>query len=1360
MTATEKISQMSPDQKRLLLQQLLNERAGASRRTPLSYAQQRLWFLDRLQPGSATYNIPTVLRLKGRLDAAAMTRGLRRIIERHEALRTTFHAGADDSPFQKINPTPEFTIGVKDFSRVAAPVREEQARTTINTLVRKPFDLSSDLMLRANLLRLREDEHLLVLVTHHIASDEWSLRVLFEEWAALYREEISGRASELGELPLQYAAYAQWQRDQLKGDLLEEQLGYWRKKLKGPLPTLELPADYARPQTPEHKGQSCQWALSGEHYERLAALGREHGATPFMTLAAVFTVLMHRYTQQDDLVFGTPIAGRTMLETEKLIGFFVNTLVFRAKVAPEQTFAEVLATVRETTLGAYANQELPFDKLVEEIKPERSSSSNPLVQIAFSLETDLFKPNIFEGLEAELEEAETGTSKFDLTFVVRQGGGAPSVFAEYDTALFKAGTIQRLLTHYATLIEAILEGPKTAISKLRILPEAERTKIVRDWNQTRTDYPATECIHQLFESQVAKTPEAIALEYGEEALSYRELNVRANQLAHRLRKLRAGRNTLVGVYLERSPWMILSFVGILKAGAAYVPLDLSYPKERLAFMAEDAQMPVIITTSSLAGDLPPNQAKIICIDSEWTDIATEPRLLPPNHATPDSLAYMIYTSGSTGRPKGVPVPHKAVVRLVRETNYVRITPNDRIAQASNASFDAATFEIWGALLNSARVTGISKDTTLSPHDFVQQLRQKQVTTLFVTTALFNQLAREVPGAFRTLKHVLFGGEAVDPKWVRSVLECHPPERLLHVYGPTESTTFSSWYLIQEVEEGAATIPIGKPISNTQLYVLDSHRQPVPIGVPGELYVGGDGLAHGYYNRPELTAEKFVESEVETGSRLYRTGDLVRFLDTGDVEFIGRIDHQVKIRGLRIELGEIESVLARHENVSNCVVLAREDAPGEKRLVGYVIAKNAPAPTPSELRAFLKKELPDFMVPGAWVYMESFPLTPNEKVDRRALPAPDENRVIEKTFIAPRCHTEQQLAKVWEKVLGVQPIGVADNFFDLGGHSLLAVKLFSQIERVFGKRLPLATLFRAPTIEQMAKVFREEPQEKSWSTLVDIQPQGTRNPFYWVHSLGGDGGGGFFYYRKLSELLGPDQPSFGIRSPQQPFNRIEEMAEFYIKELKKAQPHGPYNLGGFCFGGVVAYEMACQLIKQGDEIAVLAVLESAPPNLENRQGMSATNAVRSLENLFENVKDFVHHKPEEQLQMLKRKTKKLKAKLLGQPAQSATTQEAPAPKLSEVLDMTNYPKDYVLYAETHWGALTKFHPSEFPGDIHVFRARKQGLSNFSHTLGWDALVKGEVVVDVIPGTHESMLQEPNVQILAAQLRSYLEAKNPA
>lgn len=1346
------IAHLDPAQKRALLEQLLREKARKPKLFPLSFAQQRLWFLDKLQPNSAAYNVPTVVRLRGPIQFDAFKSGLDKVVARHESLRTTFESN-DDSPAQKINPPSPVNFELVDLSGVAESQRKTETDGIIAEAIRRPFDLAQDLMIRVTLVRHAQEEHILVLVTHHVASDEWSLRTLFREWAAYYAGICEGREVILPELPIQYADFAQWQRDWLASDEYKAQLEFWAQKLQSP-PVLQLPTDRPRPTSQSFNGALCGRLIPKELVDRLKAFSRQERCTVFMTLVAAFNVLIHRYTQQEDVIVGCPIAGRNRLETEPLIGFFVNTLAVRTSLAGDPGFRSLLKQVRENTLGAYANQDMPFDKLVEELHPQRSSTHMPFVQVVFSLNNEFVEEQIFPGIRSEEIEVDSLTSKFDLTVIAKDTPHGLNTVIEYNTDLFDVERISRFLGHFEQLLESILRSPDETVSRLEMLTPPERKQLLADWTATSQEYPRETSVHALFEAQAAKTPDAVALQYDDQTITYGELSKRSNQVAQYLVKSAVEPNSLVGVYLERSIEMVTAFLGILKTGAAYVPLDQSYPKERLEFMISDAKMGVILTQASLRHELPQGSAKLIALDSERKAIQEQPDEAPVSTVHADSLAYIIYTSGSTGQPKGVAVPHRGITRLVLNADYVSLKPSDRIAQASNASFDAATFEIWGALLNGARAVGIRKEVALSPCEFAETLCQERITTLFLTTALFNQLAREVPDAFASLDTVLFGGEAVDSKWVRAVLECAPPKRLLHVYGPTENTTFSTWFHVKELKDDAP-VPIGRPIANSSLYILSNQMQPVPIGVPGEVYVGGDGLAQGYWQRPELTAERFIRNPFshETNALLYKTGDLGRFDQNGNVEFIGRVDHQIKLRGFRIELGEIESLLTRHPQVHTAVAILREDLPGDKRLVAYLIPKGSP-PTTSDLKAYLKSHLPEYMVPSAFVLLEQFPLTPNEKVDRKALPAPEQNRPdLGRTFLAPRDAVEQQLTKIWEKVLGMQPIGVGDNFFDLGGHSLLAVRVFSQIEKVLGRKLPLATLFRAPTIEGIARVIRDDNQTKSWSTIVDIQPKGSRPPFFWIHTLGGDGGGGFFYYRKLAELLGPDQPSFGIRSPQEPFSRIEEMARFYIKEIRKFQPEGPYFLGGFCFGGNVAYEMAQQLTAAGEKVGLLVMLESSPPNLHHKQSWSATAAKYSLENIVENVKDFVHVSHEQRMAMLKTKSKRLGQKFKKT---MGAAQESTPVALNQILDLSTYPEGYVTYAETHWDALTHYHPSPYPGEITLFRAKKQGLTKFNHMMGWDALAEDRVHVTVIPGTHESMLQEPNVQIVAARLRNLLEA----
>jgi amino acid adenylation domain-containing protein len=1063
------ISSLSPE-KRALLALKLKEQGSRFNTFPLSFAQQRLWFLDQLTPGSPVYNIPVAVRLTGRLDVAALERSFEEIVSRHEILRTTFTT-VEGVPMQVVTEKGSVTLRLVDLSQLPPGEREAKVSELATEESQQPFDLTRGPLLRLTLYRLSEQEQVLLLVMHHIVSDGWSTGVLIREVTALYKAFTKGEASPLGELPIQYADFAKWQREWLQGERLQQLLEYWKQQLAGCPPVLELPTDRERPAVYSFRGAHQSVMLPRSLSEAIKALGQREGATPFMVLLAALQTLLCRYSGQEDICVGTPIAARNRAETEGLIGFFVNTLVIRTDLSGNPSFRELLGRVRERALGAYGHQDLPFEMLVEELQPERNMGHTPLFQVAFTYQNELVGAQQLPGLLLSPFPLKHLTTKFDLTLAVTEGGKGLNVSVEYNADLFNEDTIARMLGHYRTLLEAILADPEERLWRLPLLTEAERHQVLVQWNETRAEYPRDRCVHELFEAQVERWPEAIAVSFGEEKLTYQELNRRANKVAHYLRRLGLGPEVLTGICMERSWEMVVGILGILKAGGSYVPLDPAYPKERLAWMLADTQTPVLLAQQRLVDRLPEHAARVVCIDTSWEAIARESEENIVSGVTAEHLAYVMYTSGSTGRPKGIGIPHRAINRLVFNTNYIEVKPGDRIALASNSAFDAATFELWGALLHGATCVNISKEVALSPQDLAAHIREQGISVMFLTTALFNQLAREVPGAFSSLREVLFGGEAVDPRWVREVLTKAPPKRLLHVYGPTESTTFATWYLVQAVAEEATTVPIGRPISNTQAYVLDSQLQPVPVGVTGELYIGGDGLARGYFNCPELTAERFIPNPFgqEPGARLYKTGDLVRQLPDGNIEFLGRVDHQIKLRGFRIELGEIESVLGGHPSVHEAVVLAREDVPGEKQLVAYVVLDPGSRPTTSELRSFLQQKLPDYMLPSAFVRLEALPINPNGKVDRRALPAPERMRSeLASEYLAPRTPIEEVLAGIWAEVLKVERVSIYDSFFELGGHSLLATQVISRAREAFQTEIPLRYLFEAPTVAGLAE----------------------------------------------------------------------------------------------------------------------------------------------------------------------------------------------------------------------------------------------------------------------------------------------------
>jgi amino acid adenylation domain-containing protein len=1068
-------------------------RAGARERiaarttagpAPLSFVQERLWFFDQLVPGCPAYNSIRALRLTGPLNISGLQRSLDALVERQEALRTTFPV-VDGYPAQVVNPAAAVSLPIHDLSALRADERAAALRAQMVEEARRPFDLANDLLLRASLVRLDAQEHVLMLVTHHIVFDAWSGGVVLRELTALYDGFAVGQPVRLTDLPIQYADYAIWQRERLDGMRLAAHLEYWKQQYADGLPVLQLPTDRPRPAVQTFTGARRSVRLPVALLAELKALSRREGATLFMTLLAAFKALLARYSGQEQIVVGSPIAGRTRIETEGIIGCFINTLAFNTNLAGDPSFRELLTRVRRGALGAYSHQELPFERLVEEVQPERDLSRTPVFQVMFQLRNVPRTSPRLAGLEVEELEVDPGIAKFDLTLEATQRQDGIECSCEYSTDLFEPTTIERFLGHYQTLLQGIIADPDLPLSRLPLLDAMEREHLLVAWNATARVIPRERCVHQLFEERAAHQPTAVAIRDGGREMTYGELDAEANRLAHRLRALGVGPEVAVGVCLERSIEFVVSVLAILKAGGAYVPLDPSHPQARLAFMLEDSQASVLLTLRPLRERLPMllggDSARVLCLDDPGPALASTPTEPLPYANRGDSLAYVIYTSGSTGKPKGVAITHRNIIRLVVNTDYVELRDEDIVAHASNCSFDAATFEIWGALLAGAKLVVVPREVALAPEELAGFLRRERVSTIFLTTALFNQVALTCPDAFRSVRHVLFGGEAVDPRPARLVLEHGAPERLLHVYGPTETTTYATWHLVREVPSDVASIPIGRPIANTRAYVLDRERQLVPVGVPGELYIGGDGVARGYLNRPELTAERFVPDPFTDApdARLYRTGDLVRLLPDGSIEFVGRLDSQIKIRGYRIEPGEVEAVLAQHPAVMQAAVLVRADRPSERRLVAYVVAREGATLSLQTLRQDMAQRLPDYMVPAAFVPLDTLPVTPNGKLDRAALPAPDWSQRSAETFVAPRTATEEVLAQIWAEILACGPIGIHDDFFALGGHSLLATRVVVRAREVLDAALPLRAIFEAPTIATLGiRVEQARPQRQS------------------------------------------------------------------------------------------------------------------------------------------------------------------------------------------------------------------------------------------------------------------------------------------
>jgi amino acid adenylation domain-containing protein len=1060
------------------------EPVSRAQKLPLSFAQQRLWFLDQLEPGNAFYTIPTAARMRGRLHVAALEAALSAMVRRHESLRTTF-VNVDDQAIQMIGAPEQVLVIQTDLRGLAGQDLEPEIRRLIREEARRSFDLAKGPLLRVGLLRLAAEDQIMLLTMHHIVSDEWSMGVFVRELGTLCNEYTEGKASCLEELRIQYADFAFWQREWLKGEVLERQLKYWQQHLADAPPVLDLPTDRPRPPIKSHQGARRSRQLPLGMGKQLSGLANRHGATLFMTTLTAFEVLLTRYTGREDILIGTPIANRDQSEIQGLIGFFANTLAIRTKVSSDLSFVELLLRIRDAALEAYIHQDLPFEKLVEELRPQRTLSHTPIFQLMFALQSAQPSNLELQGMALSSVEGESRTAKFDLTLFLSNTGNSLTQTLEYDTDLFDAETAIRIMGHFETLLTAAVKDTDQHISTLPLLTEAEQQQL-RRWNETATEYNREQCIHRFVEEHAHNRPWAVAVVCEQERITYGELDRRANQLANYLIGEGAAPETVIGVCIEESADMVVGLLGVLKTGAAYLTLDPGYPRQRLHYMVTDANASILIAQRQYVPLLSDLDLRVVCIDSDWEEISVHTEEPPSCIVFSDDLAVVIYTSGSTGAPKGVCVSHRAISRLVCNTNYIQLSSEDRVMQASDTSFDATLFEIWGPLLHGGQTVITSKDVSLSPEDFAEHICRDKITTVFITTALFNEIARQAPSAFNSVRHVLFGGEAVEPKWVREVLSAGAPERLLHQYGPTESTTFSTWHMVREVEAKARTIPIGHPVSNTQAYILDGHLQALPVGIVGELYLGGDGLARVYLKQHDLTGETFVPNPRgdEESSRLYRTGDLARYLPDGSIEFLGRADQQVKLRGHRIELGEIEGVLREHPCVAQAVAVMRETDPGEKQLVAYVVAAPGSEQVISDLRTFLKRKLPDYMIPSVFVPMDQLPLTHSGKIDRLSLPAPSGVRHgLGVSFVPPRTPLEEEVANIWKDVLRLDRIGVHDNFFELGGHSLRATMAISRLRKAFQVELSVRAVFEFPTVAELTiAIVKNMLQQKSNKSL--------------------------------------------------------------------------------------------------------------------------------------------------------------------------------------------------------------------------------------------------------------------------------------
>src|SRR5947199_3401067 len=1138
--------------------------------------------------------------------------------------------------------------------------------------------------------------------------------------------------------------------------MFDRQLAYWTKQLAGAPTVLELPSDRPRPSVRSLRKGTHRFALPWALGSSLRELSKRAQATPFMALITVFAILLYRYTGQNDVLIGSPVTGGTLADFEEMTGFFVNLLVLRTKLTESLTFADLLSQIRQTVWDAYAHRDLPFQRLVEELQISFVTSHHPLLQVMFQFQHG---PSVERKrrMEDGAVSCDASMAKCDLMLSVADQGDELLGAFEYSSDLFDAATVERMAGHFQVLVDGVIGNPHRPIGELPLLTVAERRQLLVDWNATQVDYPLGQCIHHLFEAQVARTPEAVAVVYEDRQLSYRNLNDRANQLGHSLLSHGVGPDVLVGLCMERSPEMVIGMLAILKAGAAYVPLDPAHPAERLAFMVRDAQMSIVLTQPQLTNRLPVGHTTPICLGSDWSILEHESSENLSTEVTAENLAYVMYTSGSTGKPKGVMIPHRGLVNYLSwATKAYEVAARGGAPVHSSIGFDLTITSLFSPLLVGRRVV------LLPEHHGVDALsallrREKDFSLIKITPAHLEVLSQELqPGeAARCAGAFIIGGEALWGEQLAFWCAHAPGTRLINEYGPTETVVGCCVYEVPAGSFPSGPVPIGRPIANTELYILDRHHQPAPIGVPGELYIGGMGLARGYLNSPELTADKFIDHPFssEPKARLYKTGDLVRYQPDGTIEYLGRLDDQVKIRGFRIELGEIEAALLALAAIEQAMVLVREDIPGDKRLVAYLVCAPGQTLQVESLRSQLQQQLPAYMVPSAFVPLNALPLTSNGKVDRRALPSPDQSRPgLEKTFVAPNTRSEEVLAKIWANLLKLEQVGIHDNFFDLGGHSLLAVRLMSQIEKSFGKKLPLAILFQAPTIEQLAELIIEDVVLPTWSSLYPIQPHGSKPPFFWVHGEASDA--------FLPRYLGPDQPLYGLRHQSEDgtparYHTVVDIAAHYLSEIRTVQPQGPYFLGGYCFGALVAFEIAQQLKKLNQGVPLLVLLDPVNPRV-GLLSASAPMTFRSSTNDVPLVDEISRHRLN--LESLKANEKvhyvleRAKGKIMNITSPLDKTLKKMAYEACLALGYPIPPSlrsRYIL--DIYDQSLADYVPEVHPGRLMVFKAAEDCDPD-----RWERLALLGLEIHEIPGNHTNILKEPYVHGWAELLKIQIDS----
>ncbi|MFI5218625.1 MAG: amino acid adenylation domain-containing protein [Bacteroidia bacterium] len=1304
-------------------------------RTAPTTEPQREIFTNILIGGDAAncaYNESVSLKLKGDFDFTAFKQAVDLLIQRHEALRASF---SKDGMFIQVAHELRIQIPFSDLS--SSPGKDIKLKEELTRETNTPFDLENGPLIRVSVFRLGEKLHNVVLTLHHIVGDGWSLGVCMIDLSKFYTS-IKNKSETRLEAADSWVEFAIEEEKYAAGSVNSETENYWIKKYSGDLPVMDLPVNKPRPPLRTFNAQRIDIPIPSTAIEKLKIFGSKSGASLVNTLTAAFEVFLYRLTGNSDVVVGLPTAGQSVTGKYNLVGHCVNLLPLRTTINPEESFSGYLKERKKSLLDDFDHQRYTFGSLIQKLNIPRDPARIPLVPVTFNIDVGITNGVEFAGLEFEFSTNPRGYENFEWFINCSGSGNSLVIECTFNTDLFEKEMMQLRMEEFCALLDNITENPDQKICYLTMLPGYELNRLLIDWNNNFFGLPEKQCIHFLFEERVKEYPGKIALRYNGQEISYIELNSRANMLAHYLRKNKISNDVLVGICIERSVELIVAMLAVLKAGGAYVPLDPSYPADRITFILDDSNAPVLITTSGIQQQIKGDKSKVILIDKDRDEIEKESRENPAHINKPSDLAYIIYTSGSTGKPKGVSIEHKSDIALFEwgKTIY-SLKDLDGVLASTSVCFDLSIFEIFFTITSGGRIVLVKNALELP-----ELSREANVKLINTVPSAITELLKIKNGIPTSVKIINLAGEPLPAALVNKIYDNTKAEKVFDLYGPSEDTTYSTFTLRKK--NGPYTV--GKAINNSQLYLLDKFMQPVPIGVAGEIYIGGEGLARGYLNRPELTAEKFVPNpfSIEEGSRLYKTGDLGKFIPDGNIEFLGRIDNQVKLRGYRIELGEVESVLHSHPKITEHIVMVKEDSRGDKKLVAWLVADSKHENLVSEIRSFLKDKLPEFMIPSVFVLMDKMPMTPNGKIDRKALPdweikVKSENE-SDSEILLQQSSTEESLVDIWKEILNISHVGIKDNFFELGGHSLIGVRMFIEIENRLGVKLNLQSLFKAPTIEELAKIIDKEESTIEWKPLVALQPNGTRTPLFCIHMHNGN----IYRWKVLEKYLPHDQPVYaiqprGLDEKQKPHRNIEEMAKYYIDIIREVQPHGPYNLAGLCFGGMVVFEMALQLQAQGEKVALAAMVNNYAP-LENQ----------TIYRMRKEFSGFMKMGFGDKINYAIRKNislgKIIKNKALNIFGKSNGGNSGPADSMQEDIRFI------------HTVALMNYNPVKvYKGDLFIIRTGGaiEDSEFYDASLGWKRLVKGKVEVLQVEGSdNDTIIEEEQYN---TQLALFLKDK---